>query len=78
MTDYPHCRARGVLIETKGGKRASMSALYATMTPDEFGQWFRLSDQFRPMDDYGADPDDVERFLSRFPMPREKQRNLFA
>lgn len=77
-TDFPYCRARGVLIDTKAGKRASMSGLYATMTPAEFGEWFRSADQFRAMDDHGADPSDIERFLAQFPLPPERQRNLFA
>lgn len=77
-TDYPYCQARGVLIETKAGKRASMSGLFATMTPEEFGEWFRLSTQLRAMDDHGANPEDIEAFLSRFPMPPQRQRNLFA
>lgn len=78
MTAFPYCEARGVLVETKAGKRASLSGLYASMTPDEFGQWFRLSTQMKAMDDHGADPVDIEAFLSRFPLPPQRQRNLFA
>ncbi len=78
MSRYPYCEARGVLLKTKAGPRASMSGLYATMTPDEFGAWFRRSTQYPPMDDHGADAESIEAFLAQFPMPPQKQRNLFA
>lgn len=77
-TSYPYCQARGVLIETKGGTRASLSGLYAAMTPEEWGAWFRRSANDPPIDDYGAAVEPIEAFLSQFPMPAQLQRNLFA
>lgn len=78
MSAYPYCEARGVIVQTKAGPRASLSGLWATMTPEEFGVWFKRSENDPPIDDFGAQPEPIEAFLSQFPMPERVQRNLFA
>lgn len=57
------CRARGVLIDTKGGERVSLSMFHAKLTPTERARWFRSSAISERPDQFGYLPADFEMFL---------------
>ena len=61
--DAPLCRARGVLIDTPGGARVSLSGLHSKMTPAERSRWFRSAAIHEPPDQFGYLPQKFEEFL---------------
>lgn len=61
--DAPTCRSRGVLIDTPGGDRVSLSALHVAMNDEERSRWWRSATNYEPPDEFGYLPKDFEEFL---------------
>lgn len=62
MSDFPLCRARGVITETQAGPRVSMSSLWAALDGPERCAWYAQARTYTA-DSSGLLPAEVEEFL---------------